>query len=184
MILAKLNELIQECRKGYGEMNAFLVATAIRTFMWNTFADHYVEAAKPRAYNRKGISTPKLQRGAWYTLHKCLETSLKLLTPISPFITEALWLELYSKTTIHTQGFPEENAEWQSEAAELLPKFIEFNNAVWRYKKSRGLALSQELAAPIDAPVELEPLVDDFKAMHQIKSLFFGKPGARRVKLA
>jgi len=176
MILAKLNGLIRECAVGYEEMNVFAATTAIRTFTWNLFADHYVEAAKSRAYNRDGTFSLELQRGAWFTLHKCLETILKLLAPISPFITEALWLELYSKESIHVQNFPKETPEWKSDFIELLPNFVEFNNTVWRYKKSRGLALSEEIAAPIYALVQLEPLKEDLKAMHKITNLAFGKP--------
>jgi len=176
IILANLNHLIRECREGYEEMNVFTAASGIRTFTWNIFADHYVEEVKSRAYNRGGMFTPELQRGAWFTLHRCLETILKLLAPIVPFITEALWLELYSNVSIHTQGFPEEQPEWDSETAKLLPKLIEFDNTIWRFKKSEGLALSQELAVPIYAPLELEPLAQDLKAMHRISKLQFGKP--------
>jgi len=179
MVLAKLNELIHECAEGYEEMNAFTAVTAIRTFAWNLFADHYVEAVKSRAYNRDGSFDSKLQKGAWFTLHKCLETILKLLAPISPFITEALWLELYSKESIHLQKFPKENSEWKSDLIGLLPKIVEFNNAVWRYKKSRGLALSEEFTTLIYAQVQLEPLKEDLKAMHKIPNLAFGKPENR-----
>ena len=186
MILANLNELTGECRRGYEEMNAFSAASAIRTFTWNMFADHYIEAVKSRAYNRGNIFNTELQRGAWYTLHKCLETVLKLLAPIVPFITEALWLELYEKESIHVQSFPEESLEWRSETAKLLPRLIEFDNTIWRYKKSERLALSQELDVPIYAPLELKPLAEDLKAMHRIKNLLFGIPasGENAEKLA
>jgi valyl-tRNA synthetase len=181
MILAKLNDLVTECTTGYEGMNAFTAATAIRTFTWNLFADHYVEAVKSRAYNRDGTFNSELQKGAWFTLHKCLETILKLLAPTCPFITEALWLELYQKKSIHVQDFPKETPEWKSELAELLPGLVEFNNAVWRLKKSRGLALSEELATPIYAPVKLGPLKEDLKAMHKIPNLVFGKPDNQEI---
>ena len=59
----------------------------------------------------------------------------------------------------------------------LLQRFIDFNNAIWRYKKSRGIALSQSLSVRcVYAPVELEPLKDDLKAMHRIDDLRFGSP--------
>jgi valyl-tRNA synthetase len=180
MILTKLNELIHECADGYGEMNAFTVATAIRTFTWNLFADHYVEAAKSRAYNRNGTFDSALQRGAWFTLHKCLEMTLKLLAPVCPFITEALWLELYSKESIHVQNFPKENSEWKSILpTTVLSTFMEFNNSIWQYKKNQGLALNEELTARIYAPVQLESLKEDLKAMHRIPNLVFGKPKKR-----
>jgi len=183
MILARLNELINECKRGYEEMNAFVVATAIRNFTWNIFADHYIEAVKSRAYNHDGIFDPKLQRGAWYTLHEGLMTILKLLAPIVPFITEKIWLEVYSKESIHIQRFPERQAEWESEMVNLLPGFIDFNNTIWRYKKSKGIALSQSLPVRrVYAPGELEPLKDDLKAMHRIKDLQFRIHENREVR--
>lgn len=176
MILAELNELIRECKSGYDNMDIFVPANAIRTFTWSIFADHYIEAAKSRAYNRSNRFNSQLQRGAWYTLHNCLVTLLKLLAPIIPFITEAIWQELYSKESIHTQRFPEAKAEWQSDMNRLLGKFTEFNNAIWRYKKEKSLALSQEMAATVYAPAELKPFEDDLKAMHRIKEILFGEP--------
>jgi len=176
MILAELNRLIGECREGYEEMNAFTPANAIRAFTWNIFADHYVEASKSRAYNRRNRFDMKLQRGAWYTLHRCLETILKLLAPICPFITEAIWLEVYSNESIHSQSFPEKKPDWESELNRLVPKFMEFNNVIWRYKKEKRIALSQEFSATVYAPKELEPLKDDLMTMHGILSLRFREP--------
>ncbi len=176
MILSKLNDLIEECRSGYEEMNAFQAANAIRNFTWNIFADHYIEAAKSRAYNRDEIFGEDLQKGAWFTLHKCLETILKLLAPITPFITEAIWLELYGKESIHTERFPEENPEWKDEIGNILVNLMEFNNSLWQYKKSQGLALSQELDNVVYASAELTPILDDLKAMHKIRDLVSGVP--------
>ena len=183
IILAKLNELIGECRKGYEEMNAFHAGTAIRTFTWNIFADHYLEAVKSRAYNRDKLFNIRLQRGAWYTLHKCLEIILKLLAPICPFITETIWLELYSKESIHIQRFPEEREEWKNSIVNLLPKFMDFNNAIWQYKKRNNIALNQELkGVVVYAPMDLKPFEDDLKAMHKIENLVFGKPEIEGVE--
>jgi len=176
MILAELNRLISECRNGYEQMNAFAPATAIRTFTWNIFADHYVEASKSRAYNRGNRFDIRLQRGAWYTLHTCLQTILKLLAPICPFITESTWLEVYSRKSIHTESFPEKNPQWESDLNKLLAVFMDFNNAVWRYKKEKAIALSQGLEAVVFAPKDLEPLRDDLMTMHGIRSLRFGEP--------
>jgi valyl-tRNA synthetase len=176
MILSNLNEIIKECRSGYEEMNAFKVATLIRTFTWNNLADHYIEAAKSRAYNHGNMFSTKLQRGAWFMLHQCLKTILKLLAPVIPFITDSLWLELYSKESIHIQRFPKEKPEWESDITKLVPNLIEFNTSIWKYKKKKGLALSQELSNKIYTPNILEPLKEDLNAMHKIKNLNIGKP--------
>ena len=101
-VLSELDNLVKECKKGYDEYNFFVPAIAIREFTWNLFAAHYIEMVKARAY---GIGFSDEERdGAIFTLHKTLSTILKLLAPITPFITEHLWKILYSKESIHKQN--------------------------------------------------------------------------------
>ena len=85
-ILTELNNLITECQKGYEKYNFFIPAIAIREFTWNLFAANYIEMVKARAY---GIGfSDKEKDAAIFTLHKVLSTILKLLAPITPFITD------------------------------------------------------------------------------------------------
>ncbi len=183
LMLGELNRLIGECRLGYEDMDVYLPANALRAFTWSLLADHYMEAVKSRAYNRQGKFDERHQRGAWYALHACLETILKLLAPLCPFVTEALWRELYSPESIHIQPFPEEKPQWRSELVKLTPRFTEFNTAIWKYKKERGLALSQELGATVYVPKELEVFKEDLEAMHDIRELRFGKPEEEKAKI-
>ncbi|HKZ93874.1 MAG TPA: valine--tRNA ligase [Candidatus Bathyarchaeia archaeon] len=176
MMLAQLNEIIRECTAGYEELDMYVPANAIRDFAWSIFADHYVEAAKSRAYNQNGEFDEKRQRGAWYTLHTCLGAVLKLLAPICPFATEALWREVYSSESIHVQPFPTEVKDLGSEFRELLPQLMEFDTAVWKFKKERNTALSQGVSAAVYAPAELKVFEADLKAMHKIRDLYFGEP--------
>jgi valyl-tRNA synthetase len=175
MILAKLNDLIKECQSGYDELDVYVPANAIRTFTWNVFADHYVEAVKSRAYNQNKEVEEKFQRGAWYSLQMCLNTILRLLAPISPFVTEALWRELYSNESIHLQSFPHERKELESEFKALSERFVSFNTSIWKYKKEKNMALSQEITATVYGPSELKVFETDLKAMHKIKELRFAK---------
>jgi len=176
LILADLNNLVEECKLGYDQMDAFASANALRAFTWGTFADHYLEAVKSRAYNREGAFDEEGQRGAWYTLHACLETILKLLAPICPFITEAIWLRLYSTESIHVQSFPGKRSDWESDLVGLTPRLVDFNTAIWKFKKERKVALSQKLAATVYAPKELRFFRGDLEAMHRIRELRFGEP--------
>jgi len=176
MILSHLNSLIKDCKSGYGELDFHGPANAMRVFAWNVFADHYVEAAKSRAYNQQGEFDVKVQRGAWYTLHTCLGTVIRLLAPICPFVTEALWRELYSSESVHLQAFPKEDRKFESDFQGLLPQLMDFDTAVWKYKKEKSIALSQEVKAAVYAPKELQVLEADLKAMHRIRHLRFGQP--------
>ncbi len=184
LIIAECNELIKRCRSGYEQLNMYIPANAIRAFTWNVFADHYIEAVKSRAYNHNGDFDERMQRGAWYTLHTCLKNVLKLLAPICPFITETLWLALYSKKSIHVQPFPTAKLEWENSFIEVTPQFMNFNTTMWKYKKERALSLSKELKVIVNAPKSLEPFKEDLEAMHRIQRLSFLEPESKEMTKA
>ncbi|MEK6965609.1 MAG: class I tRNA ligase family protein, partial [Thermoproteota archaeon] len=162
-ILSELDKLVTECKKGYAEYNFFIPSTSIREFTWNLFAAHYIEMVKARAYGL-GFSDDE-KKGAIYTLHKVLSTILKLLAPITPFISDHLWQQLYSKTSIHKER------QVESESLEDLSKFtkeiVEFNSKVWNEKKNKGLSLKDSIS--IAVPQSLEPFKKDLQAMHNLK---------------
>ncbi|MEM3737329.1 MAG: valine--tRNA ligase [Candidatus Bathyarchaeia archaeon] len=178
MILADLNNLIQECEKGYEEMDFFIPAQSIRGFLWGIFADHYVEAVKTRAYNLEGKFTRQEQEGAWMTLHTVIKTALKLLAPICPFVTDAIWRAVYAGTSIHKEDFPRPRPEWKSELGMVTQSFMEFNSTVWKFKRLKGIALNDEIKAAY-ATEDLQPLEKDLAAMHRIRFLSFSTPPKR-----
>ena len=162
-ILSELDKLITECRKGYLEYNFFVPAIAIREFTWNLFAAHYIEMVKARAYGEGFTEDEK--NAAIHTLHKVLSTILLLLAPITPFITDYMWQELYSKDTIHKQILP------KSDCIEDMTKFTadisEFNSKVWNEKKSKGLSLKDVIS--IEIPESLKIFAKDLVPMHKIE---------------
>jgi valyl-tRNA synthetase len=64
-------------------------AGALYRFIWNVFCDWYVELAKPILSGEDEAAKAETRAMAAWTLQTCL----RLLHPISPFITEALWAE-------------------------------------------------------------------------------------------
>ena len=163
-ILSELDKLISVCKEGYSKYNFFIPSTAIREFTWNIFAAQYIEIAKARAY---GIGfTDEERDGAIFTLHKVLSTILKLLAPITPFITEHLWQTLYSQDSIHKENLPDtENVTDMSEMTQLL---AEFNSKVWNEKKQKELSLKDSIK--IDVPETLNQFKKDLIAMHNLES--------------
>jgi len=161
-ILSELDKLVVECKKGYEEYNFFIPAIALREFTWNLFAAHYIEMVKARAYGIEFSDDEK--NGAIYTLHKTLSTILKLLAPITPFITDHLWKTLYSQHSIHKE------LQVESESPEDMTKFTkeitEFNSKVWNEKKRMNLSLKDSMSIPV--PENLAQFEKDLKSMHNL----------------
>ncbi len=161
-ILAELSHVTKRCLEGYKEFNFFIPATELRDFLWGSFASHYLEMAKTRAY---GIGFTKAdQKAAWSTLHECLRTMLLLLGPIAPHLTDSVWRKLYGKRSIHSELFPR-TARKEAYRKYTRP-LVDFNSELWKIKKEKGLSLSSPIISEI--PSTLRLFEEDLRAMHKI----------------
>ena len=88
-----------------------------------------------------------------------------LLAPISPFSTDHLWQELYSKETIHKQKHP--RPENLPDMSQFTKEIEEFNSKVWNEKKSKGLSLKDSIS--IEIPESLKQFATDLIPMHRIQ---------------
>ncbi len=161
-ILAELSNLIKISLKGYKSFNFFIPSNTIREFAWNLFAAHYIEIVKKRAYGQ-GFTKDE-QKAAWFTLHTCLKNILLLLAPITPFITEVIWKQLYHEKSIHVNQFPE--IKWKTDLSEMTSDLIRFNSKIWNDKKEKDLSLTESIKTKI--PEKLKPFEKDLIHMHNI----------------
>ena len=163
-ILGELDALVSECASAYAEHNFFVPAVAVREFVKGTFAAHYVEMAKARAY---GDGFDDAERdAARHTLHTVLSTVLRLLAPITPFITDHLWRSLYSSTSIHKESMP--SPQGAHSMREVTRTITEFNSSVWNEKKRRGLSLKDPI--DMEIPADLAKYAADLGPMHGLQA--------------
>ena len=86
-ILSKLNGVVAEVTRNLESFDLGIALDKTQSFIWEEFCDWYIEMVKPRLYNEGGES----KRLALWTLLKVLKTSLSLLHPFCPFITEEIY---------------------------------------------------------------------------------------------
>ncbi|MFX1490187.1 MAG: valine--tRNA ligase [Promethearchaeota archaeon] len=89
-ILSRLNNMIKQVNKNYEAYDYLNAARTIKSFYWDDFCDWYIEISKIRIYNEK--ERDKIRPLS--ILLNVLETTLRLLHPIIPFLTETLWQAL------------------------------------------------------------------------------------------
>lgn len=84
-IMDELNKTIKSVTKNLEEFKLHLASEVLYNFIWHEFADLYIEKSK----NRRAKAQPILEY--------VFKTSLELLHPFMPFITEELWQRLPHK---------------------------------------------------------------------------------------
>ena len=88
-ILSRLNRLVITTREALGTYKVNEACQAIYQFVWHEFCDWYLELVKPRL--AAGGAT---RRVAQEHLVRVLDTTVRLLHPFMPYLTEEIWQHL------------------------------------------------------------------------------------------
>ncbi len=171
-IVDEMNKLVDYSKKHYEKYDFHNPAVLLKNFLWETFASHYLELVKNRAYNQEDKFTKSEQQAALYTLHYCLDTLLKLLCPIIPFITSKLYKDLRDKD-IHISKFPKP-ANVNPFTDFTKEDLMDLNSRIWKFKKDNGLSLKSALSATT-IPEKFRVIEKDLIATHKIEKLNYGE---------
>jgi valyl-tRNA synthetase len=88
-IVSRQQEIAAEVESAFREYRFDLASQAIYSFIWHEYCDWYLELSKVVLTDAN--SRPEQLRGTRRTLVQVLETALRMLHPIMPFITEEVW---------------------------------------------------------------------------------------------
>ena len=132
-IILKLNTLVKEVTENLENYDLGVAAQKIYDFIRNDFCDWYIEIVKPRLFNKEDESRYTVQ----FILNYVLSTSLKLLHPFMPFITEEIYSKLYHKPeSIMMTEFPKYKEELDFKNEEELA--IEIMNIITEIRNIRS----------------------------------------------
>ena len=93
-IISELAEVMKQVEFAYSTYRFDMLAQKLYEFVWNEYCDWYLELAKVNLAS----DDFKIRTSTINTLLQVLETILRLLHPLMPFITEELWQDV---TTIY-----------------------------------------------------------------------------------
>lgn len=101
-LLANLWSLSREVTKEIDEYRFYLAGEKLYHYVWHTLADDILEDSKVLLNGADAAARASRQ----YTLLTILETSLKLLHPFMPFVTEEIWQSMGKKSILMVEEWP------------------------------------------------------------------------------
>ncbi len=172
-ILSRLQAVAAEVRASFDNFRFNDGALALYQFLWREYCDWYVELCKLPLY---GDDLDAKQHTRVVLLH-VLETSLRLLHPFMPFVTEEIWQALplaRSHASIMVSPYPRPDETWQAPEAEaVVEQMTETVRAVRNIRAELGLAptTSLSLRLPAAAIERFAPLTAAMRSLARIESL-------------
>lgn len=160
-IIGQFEQTVKTVHDAFDSFRFDLASQALYEFTWNQFCDWYLELTKPVLF--KGNEAQ--QRGTRHTLVNILESLLRLMHPIMPFITETIWQRVQPLTnfakngdSIMIQSFPQfDESNCDQQAIDDLEWLKSFIIAVRNIRGEMDISPSKPL------PVLLKNVNDDDK---------------------
>ncbi|MER6718368.1 valine--tRNA ligase [Streptomyces halstedii] len=172
-ILSRLNRTVADVDAYYDDFQFAKISESLRHFAWDEVFDWYVELSKTTFF---AGGRPAEVSGR--ILGEVLDVMLRLLHPIVPFVTEALWTALTGRESVVVADWPTDSG-FRDDAAEKEIELVQqVVTEVRRFRNDQGLQPGQKVPAELTltgtalAPHEaairqllrLQPAGDGFQA--------------------
>ena len=159
-ILARLAKTAAEAEAHFAAYRFDLLAQSLYEFAWNDFCDWFLELAKPALNGDDAEAAASIR----HTLLHVLEALLRLLHPLTPFISEELWRQVAPRlgsdaATISLRPYPvpADFAGQDYAAAEADVEWLKaMVSALRRVRSELGVAPSRQIQLLLQAGGEAD----------------------------
>ncbi len=167
-ILSLYSSLVKEVTELMDDYRYDLATKKVVNFLWNVFADHYVEMIKHRLN----------EEGTKYTFYQIFLGIIKMLAPILPHITEEIYQNIFRKfegeKSIHLTLWPSPIMV-DSYAEAVGEEVKEIIAAIRRWKSSKGIPLNAEIPElVIISEMDVKEGFEDIQKTVKAKDIYAG----------
>jgi valyl-tRNA synthetase len=180
-IWARLQQLVRDVERLFQTFQYGEAGRQIYEFLWSDFADWYVEVAK------RQLTNDSTRAQTTETLARVFDTTLRLLHPFTPFVTEELWDHLRQATSqspisslskdwpealiIAPWPSPHDPEGWEESKVADFELVQEIVRTIRNLRAEKSVAPSKRLAATIAAGTKTDMLKEQSKVIASLAGL-------------
>ncbi len=181
-IISLLNSLAKDVDGYYTDFEPTKAARAIQTFVDEHLSNWYVRLCRRRFW--KGEYTHD-KVSAYQTLYTCLNTVAKLMSPIAPFFSDRLFLDL-NRATTREQAESVHLADFPTYQATLVDVDLEERMALAQDISSLTLSLRKKTGINVRQPLNkiLLPVLDEGfqRNVESVKELILSETNIKAIE--
>lgn len=157
-ILSRLAHTEKEVTDLLGRFELGEAGRLVYEFIWGEFCDWYIELAKPRLYNKESAEE---RATAQHVTCEVLSSSMKLLHPYMPFITEEIWQCLpHEGDSIMVAAWPKSDENlFDAEAEAAMNAIMETIKAIRNMRAEVNVAPGKKVPAILLVVDDLQQVV-------------------------
>ncbi|HUW54689.1 MAG TPA: valine--tRNA ligase [Rhodanobacter sp.] len=155
-ILTRLKQTLGEVEQHFASYRFDHLAQALYEFVWNEYCDWFLELAKPALAGDDAAAAASTR----HTLLVVLETVLRALHPVIPFITEEIWQELPVRSSLSAKNKPASMPDSSQEQLSLREETL----------MNRPWPRADEIVADMAATAEIEWFKNVLSGIRRIRS--------------
>jgi len=163
-IVSQCHQLVADVTQQLDEYTMGQAGDQIQTFLWDQFADWYLETSKVRIFAAQKSDDPEVRKAAAEArrvLLYVLDTNLRLLHPFMPYVTEAIWQRLpHEGKSLVIAAWPQQDAAPLYVDEEAVRQFTALQELVRTIRNARN-EYKVEPARKIQALVAAEGALGD-----------------------
>ncbi|MFH1711305.1 MAG: valine--tRNA ligase [Nanoarchaeota archaeon] len=164
LFLSKLNKIIESVSVSFENYEYSKARQEVSNFFWHIFCDNCLEIIKRRVYS----GTKEEKESASWALYQSLLAILKMMAPITPYITEEIYQNYFKKSekdkSIHVSKWPEkiEISEKKNDE-EILNLLLQILGDVRMAKSKAQKSMKAEIILSLEKEKieKLKPIMDD-----------------------
>lgn len=144
-MLSRLNTVIAEADALFEDYQFAKLAELLYHFAWDEVFDWYLELSKT-TYSAGGPAADASRR----VLGHVLDSLLRLLHPIIPFVTDKLWTTLTGQESVVIASWPTDSGYRDRDAEAELAELQQLVTEVRRFRSDQGVRTSQRVPAELE----------------------------------